>query len=187
MRQRILSFPTFSMQLKHDNNSFPSINEPLLNPHEMVLQPGKLTMLSVKYQIYKKQKVTGVLQPSQNIETTDELTICASIICSKNHHYINNIQYQPYTLKRSTHIANFSILTPEQLKYIQPIEPAPIRHLLDNNSEEAIQYVNSLLKTPGRISASRPIVSPHCTVQATQATAHRYKSVSSRNYMHWRN
>ena len=48
---------------------------------------------------------------------------------------INNFQDHPYTLKRKTHIANFSILTPEQMKYIQPIDPLPIRHLLDNEKK----------------------------------------------------
>ena len=69
----------------------------------------------------------------------------------KNHHYmvqINNFQDYPYTLDRTTHIANYSIVTPEQMNYIQSIDPASIGHLLDNNHDDALQYVKSLLGTP---------------------------------------
>ena len=61
---------------------------------------------------------------------------------------INNFQDHRYTLKKATHVANFSILTPEQMKYIQPVDPATIRYLLGNNHHDALQYVNGLLKIP---------------------------------------
>ena len=54
----------------------------------------------------------------------------------------------PYTLKKRTHIANFPVLTLEQTKHIQPVNPTSIRHLLKNNHDDAIHYRNSLLKTP---------------------------------------
>ena len=39
------------------------------------------------------------------------------------------------------------MLTPEQTKHKQPINPTSVRHLLDNNHDDAIHYKNSLLKT----------------------------------------
>ena len=53
----------------------------------------------------------------------------------------------PYTLKKETHMANFSILTPEQTKHIRPVNPTSVRHLLNNSHDDAIHYINSLLKT----------------------------------------
>ena len=61
---------------------------------------------------------------------------------------INNFQDHPYTLKRAIHRANSSIPTPNQMKHIQPIDPAPIRRLLHNNHDNVLQYVNSLRKNP---------------------------------------
>ena len=60
---------------------------------------------------------------------------------------INNFLDHPYTLKKGTHIANFSILTPEQTKRIRPVNPTSVRHLLNNSLDDAIHYINSLLKT----------------------------------------
>ena len=44
-------------------------------------------------------------------------------------------------------MANFSILTPEQTKHIRPVNPTSVRHRLNNNHDDAIHYINSLLKT----------------------------------------
>ena len=60
---------------------------------------------------------------------------------------ISNFVGHPYTLKKGTQMANFSILTPEQTKHIRPVNPTSVRHLLNNNRDDAIHYINSLLKT----------------------------------------
>ena len=44
-------------------------------------------------------------------------------------------------------MANFSILTPEQTKHIRPVNPTSVRHLLNNNHDDAVHYINSLLTT----------------------------------------
>ena len=41
MRQKILDFPFFSMQLKNEVRTYPIGIEPILNPVETILQPGK--------------------------------------------------------------------------------------------------------------------------------------------------
>ena len=39
------------------------------------------------------------------------------------------------------------MLTPEQTKHIRPVNPNSVRHLLNKNHDDAIHYINSLLKT----------------------------------------
>ena len=60
---------------------------------------------------------------------------------------ISNFLDHPYTLKKGTHIASFSIVTPEQTKHIRPVNPTSVRHLLNKNHDDAVHYVNGLLKT----------------------------------------
>ena len=60
---------------------------------------------------------------------------------------ISNFLDHPYTLKKGTHTANFSILTPEQTKHIRSVNPTSVRHFLNNNHDDAIHYINSLFKT----------------------------------------
>ena len=45
MRQGILNFPFFSMQMKNEDRTYPNVVEPILNPAETILQPGKRTTI----------------------------------------------------------------------------------------------------------------------------------------------
>ena len=44
------------------------------------------------------------------------------------------------------YLAKFSVMTPEQLKSVKPIDPVSTWHLLNENEEDAIHYISSLLK-----------------------------------------
>ena len=60
---------------------------------------------------------------------------------------ISNFLEHPYTFKKGTHLKELPILTPEQTKHIRPVNPTAVRNLLNNNHDDAIHYINSLLKT----------------------------------------
>ena len=150
MRQGILNFPFFSMQLKNEDRTYPNVIEPIINPIDTILQPGKRTTVWVKSQIYKENEATGIFQPAPLLENDEDLLICPAISSTQNNKHmvqISNFLDHPYTLKKRTHMANFSILTPEQTKHIRPVNPTPVKHLLNNNHDDAIHYINSLLKT----------------------------------------
>ena len=146
MRQGILNFSFFSMQLKKENRTYPNVIEPILNPVETTLQPGKRTTIWVKSQIYTDSEATGILQPSPLLENDEDLIICPALSSTQNNKHmvqISNFLDHPYTLKKGTHIANFSILTPEQTKHIQPVNPTSVRHLLDNSHDDAIHCITA--------------------------------------------
>ena len=150
MRQGILNFPFFSMQLKNEDRTYPNIIEPIINPVDTILQPGKRTTIWVKSQIYTENEATGRIQPSPLLETDEDLLICPLLSSTQNITHmvqISNFLDHPYTLKKATHMANFSILTPEQTKHIRPVNPTSLRPLLNKNHDDAIHYINSLLKT----------------------------------------
>ena len=150
MRQGILNFPFFSMLLKNRDQTYPNVIEPKLNPVETILPPGKRSTIRVKSQIYTDNKATGISQPSPLLENDEDLITCPAISSTQNNKHmvqISNFLYHTYTLKKGTHIANFSILTPEQTKHIRPVNPTSMRHLLNNSHDGAIHYINSLLNT----------------------------------------
>ena len=150
MRQGIVNFPFFSMQLKNEDRTYSNVIEPILNPVETTLQPGKRTTIWVKSQIYTDNEATGIIQPSPLLVNDDDLLICPALSSTQNNTHmvrISNFLDHPNTLKKGTHIANFSILTPEQTKHIRPVNPISVRHLLNNSHDDAIHYINSLLKT----------------------------------------
>ena len=150
MRQGILNFPFFSMQLKNEDRTYPNVIEPIKNTVDTTLQPGERTTTPVKSQIYTENEATGIFQPSPFQENDDDFLICRAISSTqKNKHMvqISNFLDHPYTLKKGTHMAKFSILTPEQKKHIRPVNLTSVRHLLNNNHDDAIHYINSIFKT----------------------------------------
>ena len=150
MRQGILNFPFFSMQLKNEDRTYPNVIEPIINPVDTILQPGKRTTIWVKSEIYTENEATGIIQPSPLLENDEDLLICPTFPSTQNNKYMVQISRfldDRYTLKKGTHRANFSILTPEQTKDIPPVNPTSARQLLNNNHDDAIHYINSLLKT----------------------------------------
>ena len=42
---------------------------------------------------------------------------------------------QPYKLKKGLHIANFSVMTPEQMNHVRPVDPVSTWHLLNENED----------------------------------------------------
>ena len=64
------------MQLKHKDRTYPNVIEPILNPVETILQPGKRTKFWVKSQIYTDNEATGVIQSSPLLENDEDLLIC---------------------------------------------------------------------------------------------------------------
>ena len=150
MRQGILNFLFFSMQLKNEDRTYPNVIEPILKPVETILQPGKRTTIWVKSQIYTDNKATKIIQPSPLPENDEDLLICPALSSTQNNKHvvqISNFLDHPYILKKRTHITNFSILTPEQTKHIRPVNPTSVRHFLNKGHNDAIHYINSLLKT----------------------------------------
>ena len=116
MRQGILNFPFFSMQLENEDRTYPNVIERILNPADTIMQPGKRTTIWVKSQIYTENEATGIIQPSPLLENDEDLLICPAISSTQNNRHmvqISNFLDHPHTLKKGTHIANFSILTPE--------------------------------------------------------------------------
>ena len=75
MRQGILNFPFFSMQLKNEDRTYPNVIEPILNPVETTLQPGKRTKTLVKSKIYTDKEATGIIQPSPHLENDKDFLI----------------------------------------------------------------------------------------------------------------
>ena len=75
MRQGILNFPYFSMQLKTADHIFSNVLEPILNSDDVTLPPNDRILVEIKSQIYNENTVTGVLQPSDPLHEERKIYI----------------------------------------------------------------------------------------------------------------
>ena len=151
MRQGVLNFPFFSMQLKTADHKYSNVMEPLTTRDDIIIPPNDRQMISMYSQMYEDSNVTGIIQPSNTLTEDGDIAFCAALVTLTQGQitiHVNNFPEQPYTIRRGSHIANFSVLTPEQMKYVKPIDPVTKWHLLQDNPENAAYYVSSLIKSP---------------------------------------
>ena len=150
MRHGILNFPYFSRQLKTADHKYSNVLEPILNPEDVTMSPNDHAVIPIQSQIYAEKAVTGVLQPSYLLHEEGDITFCAAIVTLHEGAmtiHVNNFTDQPYKLKKGMPIGNFSVMTPEKMKHVRPIDSVSTWHLLNENEEDAIYYISSLLKT----------------------------------------
>ena len=79
----VLNCLFFSMQLKHADNTYFDNKEPLLNPTDILIQPGKQTVIYKKSQDRTDNEVPGIIQPSPDLENHDYLSNCEGITTSQ--------------------------------------------------------------------------------------------------------
>ena len=101
-------------------------------------------------QLNDNTNVTGILQPSNDLAEDGNITFCAALVTLTQGQVtvqMNKFIDQSYTLKKGSHIANFSVLTPEQIKYVKHINPVTTWNLLQDNPENVAYYARSQIKS----------------------------------------
>ena len=58
---------------------------------------------------------------------------------------VTNTRESPYTINKNTQIAEFSVVTPEQSKFIEPVDTA-ILSLISEGDQDLITYLTELLR-----------------------------------------
>ena len=147
MRQVILTFPFFSMQLKTADHRYSNVLEPILKPAEITFLPNDRVLLRTNSLFYPENDVTGILQPSELLHEEGDITSCPALVTlteGKIQIPVNNFTDHPYTLKEVLHIASSLVMTPGQMKYVKPVDPVSTWHLLQNDQKQAAQSVSSL-------------------------------------------
>ena len=127
MRQGISNFPFFSMQLKTADHKHSNVLELVLNSTEITIPPNDRVLIRTNSLFYPENAVTGILQPSDFLHEEGDITFCSALVTLNDGSIsipVNNFTDHPYKLKKGLHIANFSVMTPEQMKYVKPIDPA---------------------------------------------------------------
>ena len=150
MRQGVLNFPFFSVQLKTADPKYTNVMEPICIREDVTTPPNDQHSVQLSSQLYEDTTVTGILQTSNNLTDDGDIAFCAALVTLTNGQasvHLNHFTESPYTLERSTQVATFTGLTPEQMKYVKFIDPVTTWHLLQGNLENAAHYASSLIKS----------------------------------------
>ena len=123
---------------------------------------------------------TGTVTPLENFTGTASLIISHSmskIIDRKIAVRVNNTTESPYTINKDTQIAEFSVVTPKQSKFIKPVDMA-ILSMSPEGDPDLITYLTELLRTNKRDQQTIFFLFQHPKIQATQRRTPHFKHES---------
>ena len=121
------------MQLKTADLEYTNVMEPYFISEDVAIPPNDIQLVPMISQLDSDTTVTGILQPSNALTEDGDIAFCAAVVTltqSQITIHVDKFTDHPHTLKRSSHIANFSVMTPEQMKYVKRIDPVTTRYLL---------------------------------------------------------
>ena len=148
--QGILTFPYLSMQIKPDTQVAIRQATPLFAGNTYSLQPGETLAIASRMPHLSDHDATGIVTPSPQFENHDSIFITSSLSTVNNNaigYQIINFSELPYKKTNDTHLADFKIFTPEQIKYVQPVDPSMLSFIIQHEDTTEI-YINELLKVP---------------------------------------
>ena len=138
------------MQLKPDTQVIMRQATLLFAENTYTLQPGETLAIASRMPHLLHHDATGIVTPSPQFESHDSIFITSSLSTVNNNtigYQIVNFSELPCTIVCDTHLADFKIVTPEQIKHIQPVDPAMLSFMIQHEVTTEI-YINELLKVP---------------------------------------
>ena len=150
IRQGIITFPYLSMQLRPDHTTNTRRATPLLTETSYTLKPRETLAISSKMPHLTDHNATGIVTPSSHMEDHESIFITSSLSTVNNNavgYQVINFSDMPYTLPIDTYMADFQVLTPEQIKHIKPVDPSTIIFMMHQHMGNTDLYLNQLMKT----------------------------------------
>ena len=145
----LIHFPHLTMQVKS------ALSQTSIKPQAVLIQenitiPQMTTKTIIAFVDHVSEwNTTGTVTPVEKFTETASLIISDSmstLIDRKIAVRVTNTTESPYTIKKNTQITEFSVVTPEQSKFIKPVDMAFLS-MIPEGDPDLITYLNELLRT----------------------------------------
>ena len=145
----LIHFPHLTMQVK-SALSQTSVKPQAALIHENITIPQMTTKTITAFVDHVSEwNTTGTVTPVEKFTETASLIISHSlstIIDRRIAVRVTNTTESPYTINKNTQIAEFSVVTPEQSKFIKPVDMAILK-MIPEGDPDLITYLNERLRT----------------------------------------
>ena len=145
----LIHFPHLTMQVKCALNQTSTKPQAVLIHDHITIQQMTTKTITAFVDHVSEWNTTGTVTPVEKFTEAASLIISHSmslIIDSKIAVKVTNTTESPYTNKKNTQIAEFSVVTPEQSKFIKPVDMA-VLSMIPEGDPDPITYLTELLRT----------------------------------------
>ena len=145
----LIHFPHMTMQVKSASRQASAKSQPVLI-HESVTIPQMTTKTIPAFVDHSSElNTTGTLNPVEKFTEAASLILSLSMSTTIDRKIAvrgTNTTESPYTINRNTQNAEFSVLTPEQSKFIKPVDTAFLS-MVPEGEPNLVTYLTELLRT----------------------------------------
>ena len=146
--QGLIHFPHFTMQVKSASSQASAKPQPVLI-HDSIKIPQMTTETITAFVDYSLEwNTTGTVTPIEKFTEAASLILSHSmstIIDRKTAVRVTNTTESPHTINKNAEIAEFFVLTPEQSKFIKPVDTA-ILSMIPEIDPDLVTYLTELLR-----------------------------------------
>ena len=156
--QGLLHFPHLTYAINTVSDEQPTKTHKVTIITQTTLAPGQCITVEASVNIRSIADTTGVIHPIPAYTEYKPIVIASSLSTvheMKTPIRITNTSPTPFTIKKNTVVADFHITTPNEAKNIKPLSTAALKILTEDDSEQALDYVNELLKTTEKPETSQ--------------------------------
>ena len=149
VRQAVLNFPLFSMHLETTDQPTPDTQKPLILKSDLYLHPNEITTVEIVVEGATEHDTTGIVYPAEMYDDHDTMLICPALTTMTNRRVsitVSNMSSLQYKVPKNTHLATFTVMTPQEHKTLRPINPVALKYLSNKGPNHSYEYVNELLK-----------------------------------------
>ena len=146
----LIHFPHLTMQVKTASSETTTKPQPVITDEALTIPPTTTKTITAFIDHPSKWNTTGTVTPLEKFTETESLLISHSMstIIDKRIavRVTNTTESLSYLIKKHTQIAEFSVVTPEQSKHIEPVDMA-ILSMIPQDDPDLTAYLNELLRT----------------------------------------
>ena len=145
----LIHFPHLTMQVKNASSQAGTKPQPVLI-HDSITIPQMTTKTITAFVDHVSEwNTTGTVTPVEKFTKAASLIISHSmstIIDKKIAVRVTKTRESPYTINKNTQTAEFSVVTPEQSKFIKSVDMA-ILGMIPEGGPDLVTYLTELLRT----------------------------------------
>ena len=145
----LIHFPHLTMQVK-GASSQASPKPQVVLIHDGITKAQMTTKTITAFVDHISEgNTTGTVTPVEKVTEAASLIISHSMSTITDRKIavrVTNTTKSPYTINKNTQIAEFSVVTPEQSKFIKPVDTA-ILSMISEGDPDLITYLTELLRT----------------------------------------
>ena len=145
----LIHFPHLTMQVKSASSQASAKPQPVLI-HDSITIPQMTTKTITAFVDHVSEwHTTGTVTPVETLTEAASLIISHSmstILDRKKAVSVTNTTESPYTINKNTQTAKFSVVSPEQSKFIKPVDMA-VLSMIPEGDPDLVTYLTKVLRT----------------------------------------